>query len=101
MCNSIIAQIPQKRTLSFEQVRASAQAAGLTVAHSEGGGFYVIPSATEPGVTYTVYLGSRQPTCSCPAQGRCWHIARARQLAAAADLSFEQALDDLFRRQAA
>jgi hypothetical protein len=72
----------QRKFITFAQVQQSARAAGLPVAKHEGDGIYFVPSATAPATGYTVVLSNAGPVCSCPDGGRrCWHGARAAELA--------------------
>lgn len=70
--------------VTFAQMIASAQAAGLVVAHLIRPDMAIVPSATERDTLYILTRLDGAWVCNCPATGRCWHQNRAAQLARAA-----------------
>ncbi len=83
----------QRKSITFAQVQQSARAAGLPVARHEGDGIYFVPSTTAAGTGYTVVLSTAGPVCSCPDGGRrCWHGARAAELAATTEAARKAAV---------
>lgn len=69
-----------------------AQSLGLPHLHQRADGSWGVPSATQPGTEYTVWLTNpARPTCSCPSGARavaagrvskCWHLPAAQARAA-------------------
>lgn len=67
-------------SITFEQVRDSARAAGLMTARLVTPRTALIPSATTPGVEYTVWIqdGGTWGVCTCEDGGaHCWHVPAA------------------------
>jgi hypothetical protein len=62
---------------------ASAQRAGIVVAHLITPDCVVVPSATQRDTAYILTRLNGTWHCNCPATGRCWHQDRAAELAAA------------------
>src|SRR5690348_6798135 len=85
MCNTSISARPESRNPAptFAAMIASAQAAGLVVAHLINPDCAIVPSATERDTQYILVRVDGAWVCNCPAPGRCWHQDRAAQLAAA------------------
>lgn len=87
MCKSILSDSPSlsqsQAPITFDQVRTNCAAAGLPIARLTSERTAKIPSATAPGVEYTVWIqdGGTWAVCSCPDGGMsCWHAQRGLEL---------------------
>ena len=90
MCNPIISARPVQAQAPAPDFAAIASRLGLPYLHQRPDGSWAVPSDSDAGAEYTVWLTCpNSPTCTCEGfhyHGHCWHItvAQARAIVAAA-----------------